>query len=51
MTGDGGIPLHSRVIGGGAAEISQITGTMNALHAIAGPKEFLLVAESEPLRV
>ncbi|GAA1320509.1 hypothetical protein GCM10009647_052920 [Streptomyces sanglieri] len=40
VTGDGGIPLLSRVIDGGAAEISQIIGTMNAPRAIAGPKEF-----------
>lgn len=47
VTGDGGIPLLSRVIDGGAAEISQITGAMNALRAIAGPKEFLLIADSK----
>jgi transposase len=47
VTGDGGIPLLSRVIDGGAAEISQITGTMNNLRAMAGPKEFLLVADSK----
>jgi hypothetical protein len=35
VTGDGGIPLLSRVIDGGAAEISQITGTVNALRAMA----------------
>lgn len=38
VTGDGGIPLLSRVIDGGAAEISQITHAMNALRAIAVPK-------------
>ncbi|MFF4234189.1 hypothetical protein [Streptomyces sp. NPDC001820] len=47
MTGDGGIPLLSRVIDGGAAEISQITGTRNSLRAMAGPKEFLLIADSK----
>ena len=47
VTGDGGIPLLSRVIDGGAAEISQITGTMKALRAMAGPKEFLLIADSK----
>jgi transposase len=47
VTGDGGIPLLSRVIDGGAAEISQITGTMNSLRAMAGPKEFLLIADSK----
>lgn len=47
VTGDGDIPLLSRVIDGGAAEISQITGTMNSLRAMAGPKEFLLIADSK----
>ena len=47
VTGDGGIPLLSRVIDGEAAEISQITGTMNALRTMAGPKEFLLIADSK----
>jgi transposase len=47
VTGDGGIPLLSRVIDGGAAEISQITGAMKALRAIAGPKQFLLIADSK----
>jgi transposase len=47
VTGDGGIPLLSRVIDGGAAEISQITGTMNSLRAMAGPKKFLLIADSK----
>ncbi|MET7719145.1 IS1634 family transposase, partial [Streptomyces sp. NPDC005407] len=47
VTGDGGIPLLSRVIDGGAAEISQITGTMNRLRTMAGPKEFLLIADSK----
>jgi transposase len=49
VTGDGSIPLLSRVIDGGAAEISQITGAMKALRAIAGPKEFLLIADSKPV--
>ncbi|MFD3943225.1 hypothetical protein [Streptomyces sp. NPDC058579] len=47
VTGDGGVPLLSRVIDGGAAEIAQITGTMNSLRAMAGPKEFLLIADSK----
>ncbi|WP_241196794.1 DUF4277 domain-containing protein [Streptomyces sp. ADI95-17] len=47
VTGDGGIPLLSRVIDGGAAEISQIIGTMNAPRAIAGPKEFQPIADSK----
>ncbi|MEU3047413.1 IS1634 family transposase [Streptomyces sp. NPDC006984] len=47
VTGDGAIPLLSRVIDGGAAEVSQVTGTMKALRAMAGPKQFLLVADSK----
>lgn len=47
VSGDGGIPLLSRVIDGGAAEISQITGTMNNLRQMAGPKDFLLVGDSK----
>lgn len=45
-TGGGGLPLLSRVIDGGAAEISRITGTMNSLRAMAGPKGFLLIVDS-----
>ncbi|MGW5779153.1 hypothetical protein [Streptomyces sp. NPDC003863] len=33
VTGDGGVPPLSRVIDGGAAEISRITGAMNCLRA------------------
>jgi transposase len=47
VSGDGGIPLLSRVLDGGAAEISQITGTMNTLRSMAGSKNFLLVADSK----
>ncbi|MFE7330618.1 IS1634 family transposase [Streptomyces sp. NPDC057565] len=47
VTDDGAVPLLSRVIDGGAAEISQITSTMNSLRAMAGPKEFLLIADSK----
>ncbi|QFQ99376.1 IS1634 family transposase [Streptomyces phaeolivaceus] len=47
VAGDGGIPLLSRVIDGGAAEISQITATMNSLRTMAGAKDFLLVADSK----
>jgi transposase len=47
VAGDGGIPLLSRVIDGGSAEISQITGTMNSLRTMAAAKDFLLVADSK----
>jgi len=45
--GDGGIPVYARAYSGGAAEISQVTGAMNALKKIAGKKKFLLVGDSK----
>src|ERR1035437_8380358 len=45
--GDGGIPVYARAYSGGAAEISQVTGAMNALQKIAGAKKFLLVGDSK----
>ena len=45
--GDGGIPVYARAYSGGAAEISQVTGAMNALKKIAGAKKFLLVGDSK----
>ncbi|MDQ0963432.1 transposase [Streptomyces sp. B4I13] len=47
VSADGGIPVLSRVLDGGAAEVSQITGTMNNLRVMAGPKDFLLVGDSK----
>jgi transposase len=47
VSGDGGIPLHARVFGGGAAEVSQVTGAMKSLQAMAGEQDFLLVADSK----
>jgi transposase len=45
--GDGGIPVYAAAYSGGAAEISQVTGAMNALRKIAGTKKFLLVGDSK----
>ncbi len=45
--GDGGIPVYARAYSGGDAEISQVTGAMNALQKIAGAKKFLLVGDSK----
>jgi transposase len=47
VSGDGGIPVHSRVFGGGAAEVSQVVGAMKDLRKMAGEQEFLLVADSK----
>jgi transposase len=45
--GDGGIPVYACAYSGGDAEISQVTGAMNALKKIAGTKKFLLVGDSK----
>ena len=47
VAGDGGIPVYARAYSGGDAEISQVTGTMNALKKIAGAKKFLLAGDSK----
>lgn len=47
VSGDGSIPVHSRVFGGGAAEVSQVVGAMKDLWKMAGEQEFLLVADSK----
>jgi hypothetical protein len=47
VTGDGGVPVHARVFGGGAAEVSQVVGAMKDLQKMAGEQRFLLVADSK----
>jgi transposase len=47
VTGDGGIPVHSRVYDGGAGEVAQVVGAMGALQQMAGRRDFLLVADSK----
>lgn len=47
VSADGGIPVHARVFGGGAAEVSQVVGAMKDLRKLAGEQEFLLVADSK----
>ena len=47
VTGDGGIPVFHRVYDGGAGEVAQVVGAMNALRKMAGRKDFLLVADSK----
>jgi transposase len=47
VTGDGGIPVFSKVFDGGAAEVSQVVDTMKALKQMAGPRRFLMVADSK----
>lgn len=47
VTRDGGIPVLHRAYDGGAGEVAQVTGAMNALRKIADRKDFLLVADSK----
>ncbi|MEU6347696.1 IS1634 family transposase, partial [Streptomyces sp. NPDC046977] len=47
VSADGGIPVHSRVFDGAAAEVSQVVGAMNDLKAMAGTNTFLMVADSK----
>ena len=47
VTADGGIPVHARVFGGGAAEVSQVVGAMKDLQGMAGEQDFLMVADSK----
>ncbi|HEY3907989.1 MAG TPA: IS1634 family transposase, partial [Streptosporangiaceae bacterium] len=47
VAGDGGIPVFAKVFDGGAAEVSQVVDTMKALRQVAGPRRFLMVADSK----
>jgi transposase len=47
VTGDGGIPVFHRVYDGGAGEVAQVVGAMNALRKTADRRDFLLVADSK----
>jgi hypothetical protein len=44
---DGSVPVFWRPYDGGAAEVSQVVGTMQALRRLAGPRRFLLVGDSK----
>jgi transposase len=46
---DGGVPVFFRPYDGGAGEVSQVTGAMEALRKLAGPRTFLLVGDSKLL--
>ena len=46
---DGAVPLFWAPYGGGAGEVSQVTGAMEALRRLAGPRRFLLVGDSKLL--
>jgi transposase len=47
VAGDGGVPVFCKVFDGGAAEVSQVVDTMKELKKIAGPRRFLMVADSK----
>jgi transposase len=47
VTRDGGIPVFHRAYDGGAGEVAQVVGAMNALRKTADRKDFLLVADSK----
>ena len=46
---DGAVPVFFRPYDGGAGEVSQVTGAMEALRKLAGPRRFLLVGDSKLL--
>jgi transposase len=46
---DGAVPVFWHPYGGGAGEVSQVTGAMEALRRLAGPRKFLLVGDSKLL--
>lgn len=47
VTADGGVPVFHRAYHGGAGEIAQVTGAMEALRKLAGPRTFLMVGDSK----
>jgi Domain of unknown function (DUF4277) len=46
---DGAVPVFWAPYGGGAGEVAQVTGAMEALRRLAGPRRFLLVGDSKLL--
>ena len=47
VTADGGIPIFHRAYDGGAGEVAQVVGAMEALRAIAAERTFLMVGDSK----
>ena len=47
VTGDGGIPVFHRAYDGGAGEVGQVVGAMQALQKLAGPARMLIVGDSK----
>jgi transposase len=44
---DGGVPVFFQPYDGGAGEVSQVVGAMEALRRLAGPRRFLLIGDSK----
>jgi transposase len=44
---DGAVPVFFKPYDGGAGEVSQVVGAMEALRRLAGPRTFLLVGDSK----
>jgi transposase len=47
VTADGGVPIFHRAYDGGAGEVNQVIGAMEALRRIAGERRFLVVGDSK----
>jgi transposase len=47
VSGDGGIPVFSRVYDGGAAEVAQVVDAIQAMQKIAAGREFLMIGDSK----
>jgi len=48
-TADGAVPVFWQPYDGGAGEVSRVTGAMEALRRLAGPRRFLLIGDSKLL--
>jgi hypothetical protein len=46
---DGAVPVFWQPYGGGAGEVAQVIGAMEALRRLAGPRRFLLIGDSKLL--
>jgi RHS repeat-associated protein len=47
VTADGGVPIFHRAYDGGAGEVNQVIGALEALRRIAGERRFLVVGDSK----
>lgn len=47
VTSDGAVPILAKVYDGGAAEVSQVVGAMEALRTLAGERRVLMVGDSK----